>query len=429
MDKLTKARLALSSLTVYRNILNDKNASGFQNLLEAANGVDLRGFCEAYGVFLAQLSVCFGQIDFSVCIEELIKYDDNAFSRQAAGKPLSDIDELLLCAARHDLAAIGEVMGLSAADIKEQAVINFADDAVGEELIKSLPEFKTASGAMLGAAPDEALADIASFYSKNGCGQFAHYGAFKWRSDPAGGQLCGIENPDAISLSELKGYEYERGVVIANTLDFLEGVEANNLLLYGDRGTGKSSTVKAIFNSYRAAGLRIIEITKECIADFPLIVREIGRIPLKFIIFIDDLSFSSDDVNFSALKAVLEGGLAARPRNCVIYATSNRRHLVKESFSERESDDVHAADTMQEKLSLADRFGITITFSAPDQRLYFEIIGAMARDRGLKIPQQELERGAVQWALRFNGRSPRAARQYIDWAQSRFKKGLPVTNF
>ena len=424
MDKVARARLALSGLTVYRNILNDRLMGGFVRILEAANGVDLRGFTDAYGEFVMALSQQSDGLDFGACLSGLVRYDDNPFTRQAAG---GRIGQGLAAAASHDLAALTGVVGLTAADIKEAAGHNFADEEASA-IIRELPEFKTGDGIFDGAQAD-VYNEISEFYKKNGCGQFARYGAFRWQGGDGQNRLYGIAHPDPVTLADLKGYEYERGVVVDNTLDFLEGDSANNILLYGDRGTGKSSTVKAVFNRYRSMGLRIIEVTRDCIVDFPLIVREIADLPLKFIIFIDDLSFSDDDANFSALKAVLEGGLASRPGNCVIYATSNRRHLVKESFSERQSDDVHAADTMQEKLSLADRFGITVTFSAPDQRLYFSIIEAMAADRGISVPKEELQRGAAQWALRFNGRSPRAARQYVDWAQSRLKRGQPVTNF
>jgi predicted AAA+ superfamily ATPase len=237
-----------------------------------------------------------------------------------------------------------------------------------------------------------------------------------------------VEHPDPVRLCELKDYEYERGLVVSNTLDFLEGVGGGNLLLYGDRGTGKSSTIKAVVNEFCGRGLRIVEATKENLRELPLLLDTLRENPLKFLIFLDDLSFSADDDAFSALKSMLEGGLVDQPFNCLLYATSNRRHLVKESFSERDADDVHAGDTMQEKLSLSDRCARTVDFFAPDQRTYCHIVSELARDRQLTIPPAELERGAIQWALRSGGRSPRAAKQFVAGAEARWKKGLPVSD-
>ena len=207
---------------------------------------------------------------------------------------------------------------------------------------------------------------------------------------------------------------------------FLEGLPANNCLLYGDRGTGKSSTVKAILNEYYSRGLRMVEMPKERLQDFPKLVDQIAPLPLCFIIYIDDLSFSQQDDTFAALKAVLEGGLAARPANALIYATSNRRHLLRERFSDREGDEVHRGDTIQESLSLSDRFGLAVNFSVPGKESYLEIVRALALERGLEAQLPQLEAGAERWALERGGRSPRCARQYVALAESRLRRGLPL---
>ena len=162
-------------------------------------------------------------------------------------------------------------------------------------------------------------------------------------------------------------------MAVNNTRALLDGFEANNMLLYGDRGTGKSSTVKALLNEYAGQGLRMVEMPKEYLRELPDLTGRLARIPLKFIVFIDDLSFSDGDDNFAALKAVLEGGLASRPQNVVIYATSNRRHLLRETFSDRGGDEVHRADTVQEAVSLSDRFGISLTFLMPDKQKFLDI--------------------------------------------------------
>lgn len=421
MEKVAKAQLALSSLCVYRSILLDATLAKYTRLLETVQGVELRGFLEAYGDFFYSLLKQKTQ-SLPEYMWELIKFDDNLFARQAAGGAGS-VEPPLWRAAENDLCLCSAAL-LSAEEIKREAHNNFGefaeadrnDNVDGEDFISKLPQWSS-EGSIFGDS--NVINRLAKYHEENGCGIFARYGALRWRQ----GALQGVENPDTVLFSSLKGYEYERSVVIDNTLEFLDGSTANNMLLYGDRGTGKSSTVKAVSNEFRNRGLRIIEVPKDDIADFSGIIEKIADLPLHFIIFIDDLSFESDDDNYTALKAVLEGGLAARPKNTVIYATSNRRHFVKESFSEREGDDVHAADAMQEKLSLADRFGITVTFSSPDQKLYLNIVDRLADDSGLEVGREALERGALQWALLYNGRSPRTARQYVDWAQARLKSG------
>ena len=232
--------------------------------------------------------------------------------------------------------------------------------------------------------------------------------------------------PDPIRLSGLKGYDYQRSLAVDNTVAFLEGLSANNCLLYGDRGTGKSSTVKALLNEYYTEGLRMVEMPKESLGDFSKLVEKIAPLPLKFIVFIDDLSFSQQDDTFAALKAVLEGGVASRPDNTLIYATSNRRHLVRETFSDRMGDEVHASDTMQESLSLADRFGLAINFTTPDRARFLEIVRALAEERGIEEDMRLIEAGAERWATERGGRSPRCAKQYITVVEARLKRGLPL---
>ena len=181
-------------------------------------------------------------------------------------------------------------------------------------------------------------------------------------------------------------------------------------------GTGKSSTVKAMANEFRTRGLRIVEIPKERLMEFPQLVDKIAHLPMKFIIFIDDLSFQHQDHSYTALKAVLEGGLAARPSNALIYATSNRRHIVKEKLSDRsfEVDDINTRDNMQETLSLSDRFGLAVCYTVPSKKEFLEIVCSIARQKGLDIPEDELCAGAERFALQRGGRSPRCAKQYVE---------------
>ncbi|MBQ8107988.1 MAG: ATP-binding protein [Ruminococcus sp.] len=229
------------------------------------------------------------------------------------------------------------------------------------------------------------------------------------------GVITAVEHPDKIRLSQLYDYEQERSEVIANTKALLSGKPANNVLLYGDCGTGKSSTVKAIANEFAKDGLRLIELKKKQLHEIPNIVEAVSKNPLKFIIFIDDLSFTEDDNDYAALKAILEGSVSSTASNLVIYATSNRRHLVRETFSARKGDEIHFRDTMQELLSLSDRFGLTITFQKPDKKLFLDVVGKLADQYGLDTDREELEIKAEQFALSKGGRSPRVAKQFIEY--------------
>ena len=228
-----------------------------------------------------------------------------------------------------------------------------------------------------------------------------------------------VHNPDRTELSQLVDYERERQIVVDNTKALLAGKPAANILLTGDAGTGKSSTVKAVANALWKEGLRIIEVRKDQLRAIPKILDELSVSPLKFVLFIDDLSFLKDDDNFNALKAVLEGSVTAKSQNVVIYATSNRRHIIKEKFSDREGDDIHRNDTMQELISLSERFGIHITFSKPNKETFLKIVHHLANEHELEMPQEELDALAERFALERGGRSARLAQQFIDGLLSR----------
>ena len=229
-----------------------------------------------------------------------------------------------------------------------------------------------------------------------------------------------VRNPDKTRLSSLVDYKREQKIIFDNTVALLENKPAANILLTGDAGTGKSSTIKAVVNELYPRGLRILEVRKEQLHALPAVLDELSGNPLKFIIFIDDLSFQRDDDNFSALKAILEGSVSAKSRNVAIYATSNRRHLVKETFSSRDGDDIHRNDTMQEILSLSARFGIQVSFYKPDKQTYLHIVSYLAEEKGIDIPEDELHLLAERFALEKGGRSARAATQFIDSLVSKY---------
>jgi predicted AAA+ superfamily ATPase len=226
---------------------------------------------------------------------------------------------------------------------------------------------------------------LAAYYQQFGTGLFAQYRAFRWQS----GQLSGIINPDPIEVTHLASYESQKAALVKNTEFLLAGYSALHVLLYGSRGTGKSSLVKGLLNQYSSSGLRLIEVSKSDLKDLSIIVEQLRDVPQKFIIFVDDLSFEEDDDAFKALKVVLEGSVTARSQNVVVYATSNRRHLIREFFEDRprprEGDEVHAWDTVQEKLSFSDRFGLTLTFEPANQDSYLEIVQHLAQHATMDV--------------------------------------------
>ena len=337
---------------------------------------------------------------------EAALFDENCFTRAAAAGKYDTLPDNVLKAVKRDCEAI-----LAASSLTSEELLK-AYKHYGEiwEIADSLPRWETGDCAPSFKMFDGSLKNVAQYYKENGCGIFARYKAFIWRD----GSIHPVLHPDSVTLEDLKGYSYSRNLVINNTRAFLNGQSANNCLLYGDKGTGKSSTVKAILNEYCTQGLRIVEMPKERLCDFPLLIDKIAMVPMKFILYIDDLSFQTQDDNYASLKAVLEGGLAARPENTLIYATSNRRHIVRETFSDREGSELHRNDQMQESLSLADRFGLSVNFSAPSKQDYLDIVAAIAAQRGVDMEQDELFRKAESWALDRGGRSARCARQFID---------------
>lgn len=416
MNQIKEAAMEMASLSVYKGILGRTVPKAFYQLLWAAQGDSLETFLRAWGDFFEALCMRGYSDDLAGCITGTALFDENAFSLAAAAGT-AVLSEETRCAVRRDLSVIRRVSAITPQELKEQCV--FAQEVA--EL--ALPAWKTGCPTpALEGDLDRCITKMAAYYRSNGCGMYARYHAFIWR----GHGIQPVLYPDGQRLADLKGYELPRQLAIDNTQAFLQGLPANNCLLYGDRGTGKSSTVKAMLNEFYPQGLRVIEIPKEALMDFPELVDQIAAIPLKFIIFIDDLSFSQQDDTYAALKAVLEGGLAVRPENALIYATSNRRHLLRESFSDREGDEIHLGDTIQESMSLADRFGLSINFMLPDKARFLEIVEALARQRELDEHLPQIRAGAERWAIARGGRSPRCAKQYIDDAEARIKRGQPL---
>jgi hypothetical protein len=250
---------------------------------------------------------------------------------------------------------------------------------------------------------------LTAFYREKGCGLFAQYQAFVWDR----GELIPVDDPDCPRPEELLGYELQRNQVVANTRSMLEGNRVNNVLLFGDGGTGKSATVKSMLYLPGFGDLRLIEVQKEGLAHMPSLIRTLAGRRQKFILFIDDLAFDQDDNTYSVMKTILEGGLERRPANVAIYATSNRRHLVRQSFSDRAGDEVDAFETISEKTALAERFGLRIPYLTMSKNDYLALVDHLARLAGVEKEPDLLHAQAMTWEIRHSGRTPRTAQQFI----------------
>lgn len=270
-------------------------------------------------------------------------------------------------------------------------------------------------------------ATLTQFYREYGVGDLGLHKAFRVAHTEEGAVIVPIRNIAHVYLDDLVGYEIPKQKLRENTEAFVAGRRANNCLLFGDAGTGKSSCVKAIANEYYEKGLRIIELYKHQFQDLNAVIAQVKNRNYKFIIYMDDLSFEDFEVEYKYLKALIEGGLEKKPANVLIYATSNRRHLIRENYSDkadRRDEDMHAGDTVQEKLSLVYRFGVTIFFGSPDKKQFQQIVKALAERNGLKVPDEELFLLANKWELSHGGLSGRTAQQFIDFLLGQTTGGL-----
>ena len=382
----------LNGLTVFRSLLNDTLLQRLQALLCACESGETESLVSAYGAFTSTLFE--RDVDFPRALLELVLNDENRFLLSAARGEACPVQ--ISRAVQKELEFFTELASFSSKDAKA---------SLPEEIAAFLPDWETEPLDFY-AAYAERITDA----PKKGYGVFTKYHAFSFGADG----LQPVKHPDPQSLAQLSGYEREVGIVMRNTEALLNGGTPSNLLLYGDAGTGKSSTIKAVANELQDQGLRLIEVKKSQLFRLPNLLEQLAENPLKFIIFIDDLSFTGNDEHFSALKATLEGSVTACAKNTVIYATSNRRHLVKETMGERSGDDIHLNDTLQELMSLSTRFGMTITFQKPDKDGYLSIVKHLAKDYGLEMPEEELCTKAEAFAIRQNGRSPRTAKHFVE---------------
>ena len=360
-------------------------------ILERDNVPLLRGIVE----FAETEGVTEDSIREYVC--SMLANDENVLSELAkSGRRIgSDLRRF----AKLDVDMIYKKL-LSKAAVKYTASGN--DTGFYEGYIKSICSITSAENS------EDLLARLILHYKTLGCGLLAKYIAFRFD----GTDITGIPNPDAITFDDIVGMDRQKQVLIDNTKAFLDGKFSNNVLLFGDRGTGKSSSVKALLNEFASDGLRVIELPKSAITQIPELMKRLESSPHKYILFLDDLTFERHDTEYRALKIAMEGQLQAASGNVLLYATSNRRHLIRETWADRQGDEVNVNDTKQEMLSLAERFGIGLYFPAPDPKEYYEIVRVLLERRGV-AKTEEIKNEANRWQMKYGGKSGRCAKQFV----------------
>ncbi|MEG0798544.1 MAG: ATP-binding protein [Acidaminococcaceae bacterium] len=288
-----------------------------------------------------------------------------------------------------------KIKPLAGRKVLETVFFNFGEDENGERATK----------------------ELCAYYAKFGYGLMADFVTFHW--DGKHGCLAGTQNHSEITFSKIYGYERQKQELICNTEAFIQGKPANNVLLFGDRGTGKSSSIKALGNHFYAEGLRLVQVSREDFQQLPQVLQALSRWGKKFIIVLDDLSFEEFEVEYKTLKSILDGGLEVKPSNVLFCATSNRRNIVQEVWQEQKLKEVHCSDSMNEKISLADRFGIKLFYDSMDQKAYFTMLEKIALEEELVLPVEELHAEAVKWEMSHTGRNGRMARQLLDYLQGK----------
>lgn len=387
-EKQKQLACEISGLSIFRNVLNTKTMQSFVSFLIEKEDVQK---INLFGEFVYSLADY--NYSFSSFLSNAVLTDENKYIISVAQKKY--ISQCVLENTKKELKIFSELSKITSAEL-------FTDiDFKGY-----IPKFENTKTDFV-KLYEKQIKNI----SKVGYGIFATAKMFKVLDE----KIIPIKSADEISVDSFVGYKEQRKQIFDNTKALCEGKPAANILLYGDAGTGKSSTVKACANYFYKEGVRLIEVRKDQLLSLSYVMGKIIDNPLKFIIFIDDLSFNKNDDSFSMLKAALEGSASVKAKNAVIYATSNRRHIIKESFFDRRNeDDIHINDTIQELTSLSDRFGLTVYFEKPNKNLYLEIVFALATRNNIKINKEELTLKAETFALNRGNRSPRVAEQFIN---------------
>ena len=404
--KLREWNARLHGLVIFRSLLEDPVVAKLMDLTDRMDtgSRSMAGVCDAVAEFEAALFE--HTTNWSDYLSAAALEAETVCVRSAAAGALHPV---LQAALDSELSFLQQLCALTLEELFRTA---YPEQGRCPELA-FLPRWETRE-LDLAAAYAQRISEI----GKKGYGMFAKHHVFTVEN----GQLVPVKYPDPQKLSELPGYEKEREKVIANTRALLAGMPANNVLLYGDAGTGKSSSVKAIANEFAEEGLRLVEVKKNQLYQIPDLMDRLAANPLKFILFIDDLSFTANDDNFAALKAILEGSVGGRAKNIAVYATSNRRHLIKETLTDRTGDDIHETDTRQELMSLSARFGLTVTFQRPDKAKFETILAELAKQHNIQMPMDQLLVKAEAFAIRAGGRSPRVAKQFIEQCEAGVQK-------
>ena len=388
-------RAQLRGLSAFRSLLDTPMLKDALQLLDAAARRDGEGALAAYDQMFYRLKAE-GYSGLGTWLWDTLRYTETPFG-DLAGSGRSDPE--LEGAARRDVDTLLQLAQLGAEDIRVALKPILTEEYVS--VLDNLPAWET-------GAPFT-FEELAAFYQENGAGLYAKYRAFLWEE----GRLVPVADPDCPHPVELLGYDQQRKQVLDNTRLLVEGKPSNNVLLFGDGGTGKSATVKSMLYLPSMENLRLIEIQKENLVGMPRLIRSLAGRRQSFILFIDDLAFDQDDKTYSSLKTILEGGLEKRPLNVAIYATSNRRHLVRQTFSDRAGDEVDAFETISEKTALAERFGLRIPYMTMSKSEYLALIDHLAGLYHVEMNREVLHAKAMEWEIRHAGRTPRVARQFI----------------
>ncbi len=412
----------------YGQILQDMTFLMENYSNEYYNKDDLRGLLFECVNMLLELSVSHGFEGnlWHTYLTFLLANDENAYSTscEIVGEVKGSINEVAL----HDFSVLKELFDYHFEELEEKLDagclsllfdyknVNERSKVFNKRIRDRICSLSRALSKTLDAAEFKDI--LTQFYSEFGVGKLGLHKAFRVEhKEGAGVEIVPITNITHVHLDDLVGYEIAKKKLLDNTEAFVEGRKANNCLLFGDAGTGKSSSVKAILNQYYDKGLRMIEVYKHQFQDLNDVIAQIKNRNYKFIIYMDDLSFEEFEIEYKYLKAVIEGGLEKKPDNILIYATSNRRHLVRETFKDKadQDEELHTNDTVQEKLSLVARFGVTIYFGSPDKKQFQEIVKELAKQNQIDMPEEDLLLAANKWELSHGGLSGRTAQQFIDY--------------
>ncbi len=388
-----KLRAALRGISAYKNITAAPPMETATALLDALSLGDGDGALRCYTDLFYSLH-SEGYAGLGDWLWDMLRYGQSPYSEAletgGAGAALE-------AAARQDVETFRALSMLDCGDIIA-AMANLLPEEYAS-ILKTLPRWET-------GAPFT-FDTLKQWYAKWGAGVFAYCRAFLCEE----GELICVPDPDC--PARLIGYEWQRAEVMGNTRALMQGRQVNNVLLYGDSGTGKSATVKALLDVPEFHDLRLIEVEKNRLTDLPRLIRQLRGRRYKFILFIDDLTFDQDDRNYSVLKSLLEGGLEKRPDNVAIYATSNRRHLIRQTFSDRAGDDIDRTETIQERTSLAERFGVRVPYLAMNKQEFLKLVEELAALGGVCMERDALRAEAIKWETSHPGRTPRTAQQFI----------------